>query len=328
MTEVVALGNAHLVSLQDLPIFRTTLPSKLQATFAAGRQPSSAALTGDAADVVRESGGGVVVTPGDPQGARGRDVAVRRPASRAASGPRTDRVADYYLQKFGEGASLHRMSCWSLLEQAALGTKPRWIDDCRSGCGRCVGLSRICLLLCARACWLSGDVRVRAPRLTTDDHRSARARPLLRNSPSSFTRGGRRCELRGITRRSSADYESLAAANAFLPGLIGAAAHQAGVTRYVHVSSAVVKGRCPTSGQYRLRRPVLAIRKKQGRVSWQREGRDLLQRPSIAQQVFTDPLGGSPTRSRRSLGRPWPLLHDRAPPTPHRRTSTTSPARS
>ncbi|WP_418606281.1 glycosyltransferase [Georgenia sp. SUBG003] len=63
MAAVLALGDIQLVSLQDLPLFRTTLPSKLQATLAAGR-PVLGAVTGDAAEVIRGSAAGVVVTPG------------------------------------------------------------------------------------------------------------------------------------------------------------------------------------------------------------------------------------------------------------------------
>jgi len=63
MAQVLALGDAHLVSLQDLPLFRSTLPSKLQATMAPGR-PVIGALAGDAAEVVERSGGGIIVTPG------------------------------------------------------------------------------------------------------------------------------------------------------------------------------------------------------------------------------------------------------------------------
>ncbi|MHB1173345.1 MAG: glycosyltransferase family 4 protein, partial [Lacisediminihabitans sp.] len=65
MASILALGHVQLVSLQDVPLFRTTLPSKLQATLAAAR-PVLGALTGDAADLVRASNAGVVVTPGNP----------------------------------------------------------------------------------------------------------------------------------------------------------------------------------------------------------------------------------------------------------------------
>ena len=60
-----ALADALLVLLRREPVFSLTVPTKLQAYMACGR-PVVAAVEGDAADVVRESGGGVVCQPGDP----------------------------------------------------------------------------------------------------------------------------------------------------------------------------------------------------------------------------------------------------------------------
>lgn len=66
MPQLLAMGDVQLVTLRDLDIFTTTLPSKLVATLASGR-PILGSLTGDAADLVRQSGAGEVVPPGDPQ---------------------------------------------------------------------------------------------------------------------------------------------------------------------------------------------------------------------------------------------------------------------
>lgn len=66
MGEVLALGDLAYVGLNDLPIFRITLPSKLQMTMAAGR-PIIGAVSGDAAAVINESGAGRTVPIGDPQ---------------------------------------------------------------------------------------------------------------------------------------------------------------------------------------------------------------------------------------------------------------------
>ena len=63
MAEVLALGDIQVISLKDLPIFRTTLPSKIQATLAAGR-PIIGALAGDAAALIHDSGSGLTTTPG------------------------------------------------------------------------------------------------------------------------------------------------------------------------------------------------------------------------------------------------------------------------
>ncbi|NDL57640.1 glycosyltransferase [Phytoactinopolyspora mesophila] len=65
MADLMALSDVQLVSLQDLPMFRATLPSKVQATLAAAR-PIVGAVAGDAARIITESGAGVVVPPGNP----------------------------------------------------------------------------------------------------------------------------------------------------------------------------------------------------------------------------------------------------------------------
>lgn len=65
MPALLALGDLQLVTLRDLEIFRTTLPSKLVATLASGR-PVLGGLSGDAASLVEASGAGEVVHPGRP----------------------------------------------------------------------------------------------------------------------------------------------------------------------------------------------------------------------------------------------------------------------
>ena len=100
MTDVLALGDAHLISLQDLPLFRTTLPSKLQATLAAGR-PIVGAVRGDAAEVIRDSSAGLVVTPGDAQALSGAIARLADAGSQrlAAFG---EAARGYYLRTFSE----------------------------------------------------------------------------------------------------------------------------------------------------------------------------------------------------------------------------------
>lgn len=63
MAEVMDLSDIQLICLRDLPLYRITLPSKVQATMAAGR-PMIASAAGDAARVVTESGAGLVCSPG------------------------------------------------------------------------------------------------------------------------------------------------------------------------------------------------------------------------------------------------------------------------
>lgn len=63
MAEVMSQGDVQLISLRDLPLFACTLPSKLQATLAAGR-PIIGAVKGDAARVVMAANAGEIVMPG------------------------------------------------------------------------------------------------------------------------------------------------------------------------------------------------------------------------------------------------------------------------
>lgn len=67
MSDILALGDIQLVTLKDKPLYRSTLPSKLQANLAAGR-PILGSVGGDAAHVITQSGAGSAVTPGDFHG--------------------------------------------------------------------------------------------------------------------------------------------------------------------------------------------------------------------------------------------------------------------
>lgn len=60
---LMAAGDVHYVGLNDHPLARTTMPSKLQATLASAR-PVIGSLMGDAAAVVERSGAGWIATPG------------------------------------------------------------------------------------------------------------------------------------------------------------------------------------------------------------------------------------------------------------------------
>lgn len=67
MPSFFACADVMLVSLRDEPIFRLTIPSKLQC-YMASAKPILCSVGGVAGDIVRASGGGVAVDPGDPQG--------------------------------------------------------------------------------------------------------------------------------------------------------------------------------------------------------------------------------------------------------------------
>lgn len=66
MGKIMALAEVLLVHLRDDPLFRITIPSKTQAYLAMGK-PIIMAVHGDAAELIKESGGGIICTPDDPQ---------------------------------------------------------------------------------------------------------------------------------------------------------------------------------------------------------------------------------------------------------------------
>jgi len=65
MGQFYALADALLVHLIDEPLFRITIPSKTQAYLLMGK-PIIMAMEGDAADLVRQAGSGIICRPGDP----------------------------------------------------------------------------------------------------------------------------------------------------------------------------------------------------------------------------------------------------------------------
>lgn len=117
MASVLALGDAQFVGLKDVPLFRTTLPSKLQGILAAGR-PIVAALKGDAARAVRESGAGLVVEPGSAaqlaDSIRYMEQAGKATLSRFGRAGRA-----FYESNYSESVVADRLS--DLLDRAARG---------------------------------------------------------------------------------------------------------------------------------------------------------------------------------------------------------------
>jgi glycosyltransferase involved in cell wall biosynthesis len=83
--DLMAAADAQPVSLRADPFLAATTPSKLQAILASA-QPVIAALAGDGAELVRQSGAGVVCPPGDGDELASRIVELcdRRPVERAA----------------------------------------------------------------------------------------------------------------------------------------------------------------------------------------------------------------------------------------------------
>lgn len=115
MSQVLALGDAQLVTLQDNLLFRSTLPSKLQANLAAGR-PVIGAVAGDAARVITASGAGFVVPPGHPQALAD---AIRRfyTTTDVERQEFSRRALSFYTQTFSRAEVVARID--DLLRQAA-----------------------------------------------------------------------------------------------------------------------------------------------------------------------------------------------------------------
>lgn len=64
--EILNLADVLLVHLKDDPLFRITIPSKIQAYLAVGR-PILVGVRGDAADLVRAAGAGIECQPENPE---------------------------------------------------------------------------------------------------------------------------------------------------------------------------------------------------------------------------------------------------------------------
>ena len=114
MGDVLALGDAQLISFTDRRLFELTLPSKLQATLASGR-PILGAVKGDAAGVIRAAKAGLVVEPGDAQGLAQHILTLAESPGMASEMSQAGRAA--YVADFSEAASVARLD--SLLRRAA-----------------------------------------------------------------------------------------------------------------------------------------------------------------------------------------------------------------
>jgi len=110
MPRFFALADVMLVTLKNEPIFALTIPAKLQSYLACGR-PVVAALDGEGANVIRESGAGVAVRAGDAAGLAQAVLGLYRapPTERAAMGERGRR---YFEQQFERDLLLRRLEEW------------------------------------------------------------------------------------------------------------------------------------------------------------------------------------------------------------------------
>jgi glycosyltransferase involved in cell wall biosynthesis len=65
MPKINVLADVLLVHLRDIPFLHATIPSKVQVSLASGR-PILMGARGDAADLVRNAGAGIICEPGNP----------------------------------------------------------------------------------------------------------------------------------------------------------------------------------------------------------------------------------------------------------------------
>jgi glycosyltransferase involved in cell wall biosynthesis len=103
---ILNLADVLLVHLKDAPLFRITIPSKIQAYLSMGR-PILAAVRGDAADLVRKANAGLCCAPEDPDGIaetveRFFDMPKERLEEMGESGRR------YYLRELSLAAGVDR----------------------------------------------------------------------------------------------------------------------------------------------------------------------------------------------------------------------------
>jgi len=103
-------ADALLVSLRDEPVFGLTLPGKLQSYLAAG-VPVLAMVNGEAADIVRRSGGGFTCAAGDAAGlaAAVTKLAALTPAERAELGRRGKAFS---AKEFDRSMLIDRLEGW------------------------------------------------------------------------------------------------------------------------------------------------------------------------------------------------------------------------
>lgn len=104
----IAASDAAVVSLQDSPLMRVTMPSKVQASLAAGR-PVLMHAAGDAAAIIQETGAGAVATPGDLSGTlEAIDRLVRASREELAAIGHAARAT--YLERYSPSAGVQRLN--------------------------------------------------------------------------------------------------------------------------------------------------------------------------------------------------------------------------
>lgn len=110
MPEYLALADALLVTLRRDPVFSLTIPSKIQSYLACGR-PILAALDGEGARILTESGAGVVASAEDSEGlAEGAIRLYRMSSDQRETMGRCGR--DYFEGHFDRDKLVDRLEGW------------------------------------------------------------------------------------------------------------------------------------------------------------------------------------------------------------------------
>lgn len=108
MNAINALADVLLVHLADRPFLHSTIPSKVQVALVSGK-PVLLGVRGDAADLIRQSGGGVAFAPGDPDDlARSLRSLAEMPSS--ALRQMGERGRAYYHEHLSLELGYHRMA--------------------------------------------------------------------------------------------------------------------------------------------------------------------------------------------------------------------------
>jgi len=115
MASLLRSADVQLVTLQDLPLFHGTVPSKVQSVLACGR-PLVTSAPGDVGGIVDRSGAGIACPPDDPQAlaAALRSLNDLRPAERDALGASGRR---FYESELSESVGSERLT--ALLQEVA-----------------------------------------------------------------------------------------------------------------------------------------------------------------------------------------------------------------
>jgi len=110
MPRFFAHADVMLVTLRKEPIFALTIPAKIQSYLACAR-PVVAALDGEGARVVQESGAGIAVEAGNPRALAEAVLAMYRMPPEGRAGM-ARKAREYFEAHFAPGRLLTELEGW------------------------------------------------------------------------------------------------------------------------------------------------------------------------------------------------------------------------